>query len=196
SAKTRVSGAFTAQDLSNVLGYTPDPSTNASTGQNEVDFGVFTVRSFGSSAREVSFGQGVSGTGIGSIGAGLTANTFSTINSQTDEALLFEFDNPGRYLGITLVDFGSQSGDSERVRFWFFVGGSWVQISRTACRNGDVLANFTLNPGGDFTQVYVEARDTTSGVTSSQFLIGAIRSCPTDTPTCTAPGAVAANNCP
>lgn len=195
SARTRVSGAFTAQDLANVLGYTPDPSTNASTGQNELDFGIFTVRSFGSSAREVSFGQGVSGTGIGSIGAGLTSNTFSTISSQSDEGLYFEFDSPGRYLGITLVDFGSQSGALERVRFWFFVSGSWVQIPRTACRTGNVLANFTLNPGGDFTDVYVEARDTTSGV-ASQFLIGAIRNCPSDTPTCTAPGAVAANNCP
>ena len=140
---------FTAPDLATVLGYTPDPSTNASTEQPWLDFGIFAVAAAGSSAREVSFGQGVSGTGIGSIGAGLTANTYATINSQSGEGLYFAFDNPGRYLGITLVDFGTQLGDPERVLFYFKIGGSWVQIPKTACRTGDVLANFNkLNPGG------------------------------------------------
>jgi len=194
-ARTRITGSFAA-DIANVLGSTPDPSTNANTGANALDFGIFAVAAVGSSARNVSFGQGVSGTGIGSIGAGLTGNQYATINSQSDEGLYFVFDNPGRYLGITLVDFGTQSGDSERVRFWFFVGGSWTSISRTACRTGDVLANFTLNPGGNFTDVYVESRDTAMGVTTSQFLVGAITSCPDGSPSCAAPGAIAANNCP
>lgn len=197
SARTRVSGAFSAQDLANILGYTPDPSTNASTERTFLDFGIFAVTAVGSSAREVSFGQGASGTGIGSIGAGLTDNTYATINSQSGEGLYFVFDAPGRYLGITLVDFGTQLGDPERVLFYFKVGGSWVQIPRTACRTGNVLANFNkLNPGGDFTEAYVESRDTATGVTSSQFLIGAIKSCPVGSADCVAPGAVPANNCP
>lgn len=191
------SGAtFDAPTLASVLGYTPNPSTNASTEQGWLDFGSVAVAAVGDSAREVSFGQGASGTGIGSIGASLTGNQYATINSQSGEGLYFVFDNPGRYLGITLVDFGTQSGDAERVRFWFLIGGSWVNVTRTACRSGNVLANFTVNPGGDFTDVYVESRDTATGVTSSQFLVGAIRSCPDGSPACTAPGAVAANNCP
>lgn len=191
------SGAvFDAPTVAAVLGYTPDPLSNASTEQSALDFGTFAVAAVGSSAREVSYGQGVSGTGIGSIGASLTDNQYATINSQSDEGLYFVFDDPGRYLGITLVDFGTQSGDSERVRFWFLIGGSWTSVTRAACRTGNVLANFTLNPGGDFTDVYVESLDTASGATSSQFLVGAIRSCPDGFPGCTAPGAVSANNCP
>ena len=92
----------------------------------------------------------------------------------------------------------SDATGRSRARVVLFHGrGSWVQIPKTACRTGDVLANFNkLNPGGDFTEVYVESRDTATNVTSSQFLIGAIRSCAVGSADCVAPGAVPANNCP
>lgn len=197
------SRSFTATEVESALGMTPgtlNPSTNANTETNDIDFGDIRVRAFtfnGSlESRNVAFGQGTSGQGLGVIASSHNANGTSSINAAESEALRFRFDTAGRYLGITLIDFGTESGQFERVRFTFDVGGSTVQITKTACRAGAVLANFTLNPGGNFDEVFVEARTTSGGADFSRFLIKSIATCPSANPACQAPGAAAGDNCP
>jgi hypothetical protein len=172
-------------------------TANFNTGQNTLDFGTFTVTAYGATARNVSFDRDV-GTGIGSIGTGSNSESAATINEATNEELLFQFDVPARYLGITLRRFGDTLGERERVRFRFLVGASTVSISKVACRddNNDGVVNYTLNPTGDFTQVYVETRTTQWGTYDSTLIVGALATCPSSNPTCTAPGAVPANDCP
>jgi hypothetical protein len=172
-------------------------ATNFNTGQNSLDFGTFTVTASGSTARNVSYDMNV-GAGIGSIGTGSNTETTATINSATNESLRFQFDVPGRYLGITLNRFGDTFGERERVRFYFSVGGSTVTITKTACRNdnNDGVVNYTLAPGGDFDEVVVEARTTQFSTYDSTLVIGAIATCPSSNAACAAPGAIAANDCP
>lgn len=167
------------------------------TGQNSLDFGTFTVTAFGDTARNVSFDP-FSGGGIGTIGTGSNSQTTATINFATNEELRFNFDVPGRYLGITLNRFGDTFGERERVRFRFTIGGSTVRITKTACRNdnNDGVVNYTVNPGGDFDEVYVEARSTQGDNFNSAFLVGAIATCPSTNSACKAPGALPANDCP
>jgi len=112
--------------------------------------------------------------------------------------LRFVFDVPVRYLGITLNRFGDTFGERERVRFRFTVGGSTVRITKTACRSdsNDGVVNYTLNPGGDFDEVFVEPRSTQFGSFDSTLLVGSIATCPSTNAACTAPGALPANDSP
>jgi hypothetical protein len=167
------------------------------TGQNTLDFGAFTVTASGDTARNVSFDRNV-GAGIGSIGTGSNSETTATVNFATNEELRFVFDVPGRYLGITLNRFGDTSGERERVRFRFTIGGSTVSTTRTACRNdnNDGVVNFTINPGGEFAEVVVEPRSTQFGNFDSTLVVGAIATCPSTNSACAAPGALPANDCP
>jgi hypothetical protein len=73
-----------------------------------------------------------------------------------------------------------------------------VSITKVACRNdnNDGVVNYTLAPGGDFDEVFVEARSTQFGSYDSTFIVGAIATCPSTNPACKAPGAIPANDCP
>jgi hypothetical protein len=172
-------------------------TANFNTGQNTLDFGTFTVTAIGDTARNVSFDRAAGG-GIGSIGAGSNTEANATVNYATNEELQFVFDVPARYLGITLNRFGDTFGERERVRFRFTIGGSTVSITKVACRNdnNDGVVNYTLAPGGDFDEVFVEARSTQFGSYDSTFIVGAIATCPSTNPACKAPGAIPANDCP
>ncbi|MBK8322621.1 MAG: hypothetical protein IPL06_07705 [Betaproteobacteria bacterium] len=169
------------------------------TGQTTLTFGsgagAITVTAIGDSGRNVGFNVDT-GTGIGSIGTSSNSASAATANRATNEGLVFTFAQTARYLGVTLGRFGDQSGERERVSFDFIVGGSTIRVTKTACRNGDGRVNFTLNPGGDFTEVTIEPRLTASFNYDSTLNVQAIAACPSSNPSCKAPGAIAGEDCP
>lgn len=169
-------------------------------GQQSLNLGTYTVTAWAdnlATVRNVSFDRDAA-SGIGSIGTGSNSETAATVNFATDEELQFQFTTQGRYLGVTLRRFGDTSGERERVRFRFTIGGSPVNITKTACRddNNDGVVNFTLNPGGDFDEVFIEPRSTQFFNYDSTLIVGAIATCPSTNSSCAAPGAIAANDCP
>ena len=170
-------------------------ATQFNTGRSTLTFSGFTVTAFGDTARNVSFNRDAGG-GIGSIGTSSNSETTATLNRATNEGLRFQFTQPGRYLGVTLSRFGDQSGERERVRFDFVIGGSNVRVTKVACRSGDNRVNFTINPGGDFDEVTVEPRLTQLFNFNSTLIVAAIATCPSTNPTCAAPGAIASEDCP
>lgn len=165
------------------------------TGQSTLNFGTFTVSAYGDTARNVSFDVST-GAGIGSIGTGVNADQYVTLNRETNEGLRFVFATTGSYLGVTLSRFGDESGELERVSFDFNIGGSNVRITKVSCRAGNGRVNFTLNPGGDFSEVNIEPRLTQGFNFYSTFVIADIALCPSSNPACTTPGAVPAEDCP
>ncbi|MCW5592774.1 MAG: hypothetical protein KIS74_11800 [Burkholderiales bacterium] len=165
------------------------------TGRSTLNFGAFTVTAYGDTARNVAFDV-ATGAGIGTIGTGVNANQYVTLNRETNEGLRFQFATTGRYLGITLSRFGSESGELERASFDFTIGGSSVRVTKMSCRSGDGRVNFTLNPGGDFSEVYIEPRLTQFFNYYSNFVIADIALCPSSNPSCSAPGAIPGENCP
>jgi len=186
---------FTATPLAAAGGST----ANFNLGQQSLNLGSYTVTAWAdnlATVRNVGFDRDA-GTGIGSIGTGSNTESAATINYATDEELQFQFTTQGRYLGVTLRRFGDTSGERERVRFRFTIGGSTVNITKTACRNdnNDGVVNFTLNPGGDFDEVFVEPRSTQFGNYDSTLIVGAIAVCSSNS-SCRAPESVAANDCP
>ncbi|MBL0142720.1 MAG: hypothetical protein IPP91_11620 [Betaproteobacteria bacterium] len=188
---TTASQEFTAASIAAAGGN----STQFNTGRNSLNFGTFTVTAFGDTARNVGFDLNV-GTGIGAIGTGSNSQTTATANRATNEGLTFSFTQTGRYLGVTLGRFGSESGELERVSFDFVIGGSAIRITKIACRTGDGRANFTINPGGDFDQVTIEPRLTQFFNFSSTLNVSAIATCPSTNAACAAPGAIASEDCP
>jgi hypothetical protein len=198
---TSSSTTFSAANIAAALGFTP---STPNTGQSSVNFGAFTATSLANTAaRYIASGTGTSGQGIGVITTTSTTQTSAMISSSSGsgETLRLTFTDPAaRYLGITLVDFGIFSG-TERVRFDFYSSGSLIaSISKSACssaNSGLVLANFLLDSGGTFDRVDVVARSTTTGAAST-FLVGGLRTCNAvlGSNTCTASGAVPANDCP
>jgi len=170
-------------------------ATQFNTGRSTLNFGSFTVTAFGDTARNVGFDRNV-GTGIGSIGTGSNSETTATMNRATNEGLRFQFTQTGRYLGVTLSRFGDQSGERERVSFDFVIGGSTVRVTKMACRSGDGRVNFTINPGGNFDEVTIEPRLTEYFNYNSTLIVAAIATCPSTNATCTAPGAIASEDCP
>jgi hypothetical protein len=165
------------------------------TGRSTLNFGTFTVTAYGDSARNVSFDVST-GAGIGTIGSGVNADQYVTLNRETNEGLRFVFATTGRYLGITLSRFGDQSGQLERVSFDFTIGGSNVRVTKMACRSGNGRVNFTVNPGGDFSEVDIEPRLTQGFSYYSTFLVADIAICPSPNPACQAPSAIPAEDCP
>lgn len=165
------------------------------TGQTTLDFGTFTVTAYGDTARNVSF-DAATGAGIGTIGSGSSNPAFITLSRETNEGLTFTFDSPGRYLGITLSLFGDKFGELERVSFDFIVGGSTVRVTKMSCRSGNGRVNFTVTPGGDFTQVSIEPRLTQFFNFYSDFLVADIAQCPSSNPSCRAPGSIPSEDCP
>jgi hypothetical protein len=201
AAATLAAQSFTRSDVEAALG----TSTSFNTNQSSISFGgAFTVSAFGSAARNVSSGLGTSGEGIGSIGTAANTNSAALLNSASSEFLRFDFaTNQGRFLGVTLVDFGDLGASGvERVQFRFYLGGLPVgsPINKQACsaaNGGAVLANFLLDPGGTYDRVEVAPLSTTLG-SNSTLLVGALRDCDSTVAVgiCTAPGANPANDCP
>ncbi len=188
--------AYTSTPLAAAGGNT----ANFNLGQQSLNLGTYTVTAWAdnlATVRNVSFDRDAA-TGIGSIGTGSNTETAATVNFATDEELQFQFTTQGRYLGVTLRRFGDTSGELERVRFRFTVGGVSVNITKTSCRydNNDGVVNFTLNPGGDFDEVFIEPRSTQWGSFDTTLIVGAIATCPSTNSSCAAPGAVATNDCP
>ena len=197
AASTLASQTFTRADIAAVPGAIADFNT----GQNTLNFGALTARAVGAGAVNVSSGIGTSGQGIGAIGALSNLGTAAPLDSAAGEGLDFRFaTNTGRYLGISLVDFGDRGGllGIERVRFRFLQGGTPVaSIDKPACRAGDVRANYLLDSGAPFDEVVVTPITTTTG-SNSTLLVGGLRSCTAllGANSCTAAGAIPADDCP
>jgi hypothetical protein len=182
-----VSQVFNAAALSPFV----SGSTDYNTGQNSITIGNITAAAFGSSARNVSFGQ--ANEGIGTIGTGSNSASASTINSGSNEFIQFSVNLPARYFGIQLLTFDN-IGTPERVRFSFFLLGSPVgsTIFKNACHASK--ANFTLDPGVLFDKV--EVRPVVNGGNDSTLLVGSVGFCQPGQPTCKAPGTIPADDCP
>jgi hypothetical protein len=165
------------------------------TGQSTLNFGTFTVTAYGDTARNVSFDVST-GAGIGTIGSGVNADQYVTLNRETNEGLRFVFATTGRYLGVILSRFGDTSGELERVSFDFIIGGSNVRVTKMACRAGNGRVNFTVNPGGDFSEVAIEPRLTQGLNYFSTFVVADVALCPSSNPACQAPSAIPAEDCP
>jgi type II secretory pathway pseudopilin PulG len=185
------STTFTAQAIAAAGG----DATQFNTGQATLDFGSFRVTALGDTARNVGFNRDAGG-GIGSIGTGSNSESTATMNRATNEGLRFQFDQVGRYLGVTLARFGDQSGELERVSFDFVIGGSNVRVTKRACRSGDGRVNYTINPGGNFGEVTIEARLTENFNYNSTLVVAAIATCPSTNSACSAPGAIPSEDCP
>ena len=194
---------FTRTNISAAVG----SAVGNNTGQNSVTFragtdGQFTATAFGSASRNISSGIGTSGEGIGTIATGSSTSTATTVNSGSNEFLRFQFLNPGRSLGITLVDFGNLSSGPlhfERVQFRFLLASVQVgsTVTKSACKTGPVQANYSVDPGGLFDEVEVRPVSTLASENSA-LLVGSIRTCGVGVApaACFAPTRVASNDCP
>lgn len=172
-------------------------SIGNNTGQTTIDFGNFTVTA-SVSGRNISSGVLGTGEGIGSILSGSSTSSATTMSSGANETLRFNFDIQARSLGITISDVSrSSASNAERVRFTFYLAGTSIYtVLKAACTNGNVQANWSLDPGGMFDRFDVTSVNTAGGGTST-ILIGSFRTCNADiTPSlCRAPTAVVANDC-
>jgi type II secretory pathway pseudopilin PulG len=197
------SQSFTHAAVANATGASFNFNTNAST----VNFGAstpstsddFVVTTLAGNRNVAAGSDGGGNEGLGSILNTNDSNPAATISTNSGEGLAFTFTTPARYLGITLVDFGyGPLFDLERAQVTFYSGGSPVgsALSKTACNVSTGIANFTLSPGVDFDKVTLQALTTNVWGSSSNFLVGAIATCPLSSPACNAPGAVPTNNCP
>lgn len=198
---TTSSKAFTLAAVAAAGGST----AGSNTGQSSLTFNAGTGREVqvyaaGNTSQNVSTG-GSTGEGIGTIETGGSAASAAAISSANGEALiLFTPNSRGRYFGARLFDFGTVSGDAERVRLSFFTLSPFVlvgQVTKTACKVDPARSNITgVNPGGEFDVVVVEPLSRAGGTGPSELFLGTFAYCNSTQPACRAPGAEAVDDCP
>jgi hypothetical protein len=168
------------------------------TGFNSIVFSAYTLSAFADppNLRNVS---AASGGGIGAIVPG--ANSGTSLTNSNNEGLRFLFNSSYRYLGVTLLNFSTGSGNAEEqvmLTFYDLNNNFITQVTKQSCRTSPTTTNFTFDAGAFYGRVDIQARAvTTNALASSSFLLGGITACATGTQAaCAVSGSSAANDCP
>ena len=187
---------FNAATLNAAMGSTPAYGNIGTSTLNVPGATVTGINNSGTN--ELTFDSSGGTEGIG--GAGGTGGTLTAFSSENGEGVRVTLYTASQKLGVTLNDFGRQTGQPgnprEQVQFTFFNGTTQVfTVTKQGCKPDGDIATFTIDTGTMYDTVEIRALPPTGGALPTQFFLTQFLACPSTSP-CQTSLATPGNSCP
>lgn len=126
-------------------------------------------------------------------GLGATGGGSNNLDSTGGDGIGIDLAQPAGKLGLTLNNFGYAFNGSppywiEQFEMRFYSKGTLKNtVTKQACRQGSVLASYTVNPGVSFDRVEIRSLNTTQSFgfsIPSSFIVSEFATCTSTAPTC------------